>query len=461
MYFNHAFKKEFLATRWRGKDNADAALFSNVISGGGTQALVNTGDIGLFANKDDIVGTDFDAFQCLIASTDAAGAAHAAASKITALSENEGFFIKQRSFRTSDSIGSNPGHGGYTESWKSKMILPKYINKMWKTQCESAQAQKIRISTTVAANKSCFKCADTGTNNFLRIDVKGSPALRFLNHNVYRVIDTGGACEGCHVDGALNPIYAMKQFAIGICDDPQLSKFVQLTEFVYNDGSGGANVTIGANVCATVKTDASLTTASVLSTWTNTMIANFTLQAAYVDTEFGTCSFDTRDNNPTNATFGEPLQLEANFLNEDGDQCWCSSADGTTTVATTQVARKANGTPYGVIKGLIATDGYLQNPYNQGNKDSARFREIEGSDKLYAAVDTTVTYGSYNLVHSVPRFHNPTGVFDNDQYHYKINMKCSDMFNGTPATQSATSLDRMFADLETVSGVDFEVLGDY
>ena len=253
------------------------------------------------------------------------------------------------------------------------------------------------------------------------------------------------------VDGALNPIYAMKQFAIGICDDPQLNKFVKLSEFVYNDGTGGANVTIAANVCANVKSSAALTTASVLSTWTNLMIANFTLEAAYVDTEFGTCSFDTRDNDPTNATFGEPLQIEANFLNEDGDQCWCSSADGTTTIATTQVARKANGSPYGVIKELIQTDGYMQNPYNQGNKDSSRFREIEGSDKLYAAVDTTRTYGSYNIIHTVPRFNNPTGVFDNDQYHYKINHKCS----------SATILDDAFTQLETVSGVDFETLGDY
>ena len=31
----------------------------------------------------------------------------------------------------------------------------------------------------------------------------------------------------------------------------------------------------------------------------------------------------------------------------------------------------------------------------------------------------------YHLLHSVPRFNNPSGVFDNDQYHYKIYSKCS------------------------------------
>ena len=441
-YFNHAFKKSFLCDNWIGSVNADAAKFSNILSGA-TSALTATGEFGFFAAKDDPNGTAYDAFQCL-----AGSAGGALTSKLSALSANEGFYLQGKSFRTSDTIGSNPGHGGYTESWKSKMILPKYINKMYKTTCETAQAQKLTVSATAAANKSCFKCADTGTNNFLRIDVKGSPALRFLNHNVYRVVDTGAACTACN--GAyMNPIYAMKQFAIGICDDPQLNKFIKVNSLTFNDGTGGANVVI--STCANIKSSAPLTTASLLATWSATTIANFELEAAYVDTEFGTCSFDTRDNNPTNATFGEPLKMEANFLNEDGDQCWCSATDGTTTVAETQVARKANGSPYGVLKELILTDGYMQNPYNQGNKDSSRFREIEGSDKLYAAMDMAVTYGSYNIIHTVPRFNNPTGVFDNDQYHYKVNHKCS----------AGTILDDAFEQLETVSGVDFETLGNY
>jgi len=48
------------------------------------------------------------------------------------------------------------------------------------------------------------------------------------------------------------------------------------------------------------------------------------------------------------------------------------------------------------------------------------------SDELLAAVDRTATYKAYYVQHSVPRFNNPTGVFDNDQYQYKIYVKCSD-----------------------------------
>ena len=93
---------------------------------------------------------------------------------------------------------------------------------------------------------------------------------------------------------------------------------------------------------------------------------------AYVDTVFGNCSFDTRDH--------------------------------------------FNAEP----------ERYRQSPYNQGNASSARIREIEMSDELLAAVDRTATYKAFYIQHSVPRFNNPSGVFDNDQYVYKIYAKCSD-----------------------------------
>ena len=428
-YFNHAFKKAFLGKTLQNT----GTKFSNVFSGA-TQALVNPGDIGFFAAKDDQTGAAWDAYQVLVAG-----------GTLLNIKPNEGFYIQQKSFRTSDTIGSNPGHGGYTESWKSKMILPKYINKMWKSACTDSKAQIMTVNSKAGgSNKSCFKCADTGTNNFLRIDVKGSPALRFLNHNAYMVFDTGASCTSCN-GGYMNNIYAMQQFALGIIADPIISKFVQVTNLIYNIGAGA--VTIAA---ADIATDATLNGATVAgaATWTGAFDVTITLTGAYVDTEFGTCSFDTRDNNPSVAAFGEPVTFEANFLNEDGDQCWCSASDGTTTVTTTQGAKRGNGSPYTALKDLILTDGYMQNPYNQGNKDSSRFREIEGSDQIYGNMTMTEKYHSYNLLHSIPRFNNPSGVFDNDQYHYAIYTKCS----------GGVNMDTHFANLETVSGVDFETI---
>jgi hypothetical protein len=447
-YFNHAFKKSFLCKAWIGATTADRNKFTTNLSGAAA-AFANSGDFGMFSWKDFVTAASNNVYanQVLCASTSSGPEPD---NEIIDLTTNQGFYFAQKSFRATDSIGSNPGHGGYSESIKSKMILPKYINKMYEAQCVTALANQIKIDTQAGADdKSCFKCAQTGTNNFVRIDVKGSPALRFLNHNAYMVFDTGNSCSSCEANGVyLNPIYAMQQFALGIIDDPIISKFVSVTNLIYNIGAGA--VTVAA---ADIATDATLNgaTAAGAATWTASFAASINLAGAYVDTEFGTCSFDTRDNNPNVAAFGEPVEIEWSFQNEDGDQCWCASGDGTIATSTVQAAKRGNGSPYTVLKDLIQTDGYLQNPYNQGNKDSARIREIEGSDQIYAAMDMTDTYKSYNLIHSVPRFNNPTGVFDNDQYHYAIYTECD----------GGVDLDQMFADLETVSGVDFESAGTY
>jgi len=44
-------------------------------------------------------------------------------------------------------------------------------------------------------------------------------------------------------------------------------------------------------------------------------------------------------------------------------------------------------------------------------------------------------YRVYHLVHNVPRFNNPSGVFDNDQYVYRLYVPC------TGASAATTSLD--------------------
>ena len=79
-----------------------------------------------------------------------------------------------------------------------------------------------------------------------------------------------------------------------------------------------------------------------------------------------------------------------------------------------------------VIRELLLTERYLQNPYNQGQADSARIREIEGFDEIVGAIDRSALYKAYYLQHSVPRFNNPSGVFDNDQYLYTVYVKSTD-----------------------------------
>jgi hypothetical protein len=48
------------------------------------------------------------------------------------------------------------------------------------------------------------------------------------------------------------------------------------------------------------------------------------------------------------------------------------------------------------------------------------------SDELLAAVDRSAVYKAYYVQHTVPRYNNPSGVFDNDQYVYQIFVKDTD-----------------------------------
>ena len=47
-------------------------------------------------------------------------------------------------------------------------------------------------------------------------------------------------------------------------------------------------------------------------------------------------------------------------------------------------------------------------------------------------------YRVYHLLHNVPRFNNPSGVFDNDQYHYKVYVKCTAYNDGSITTFGAS-----------------------
>jgi hypothetical protein len=164
--------------------------------------------------------------------------------------------------------------------------------------------------------------------------------------------------------------------------------------------------------------------------------ATINFVGAYVDTKFGNCSFDTRDHFNS-----EPVEIIPSLLDETGDPC----NDCGTASRTPGVMEQTQGEE--VIRELIMSERYRQSPYNQGNADSARIREIEMSDELLAAVDRTATYRAYYIQHTVPRFNNPTGVFDNDQYVYKIYVKCSD-------SAAQVSLEKVFAALVTWAGAN-------
>ena len=461
-YFNHAFNKTFIAD-------------STLATAGTATSALTAGQVALVS----------DATWASVALPGAPG--------IGALG-----YVVQGSFYTKDTIGNNPGHGGYQESVKSKGINPRYITRLWQANCQTATQATASLSLGSA-------CAPCGKTQFMRIDVKGSPALRFLNHNAYAIADSANVC--C-IDGQefIDPTLILGVMAEMALSDPLIKPFVAEgdlmgVETATLSGGVGYSVTTGAASAATTvspaggsgakiniltvsgtgviltfsyanvgkgyavgdvltvvdsgsTTDATLTITAltaggIISNSTNAagavtqgvytiaqaqgkaasgnyvpstdpngtvkVSASVEFVGAYVDTVFGNCSFDTRDH--YNA---EPVQIEVSLLDETGNPCNDCGVAANTPGSMQQTQGEE------VIRDLIMSERYRQSPYNQGNADSARIREIELSDELLAAVDRTVTYRAYYIQHSVPRFNNPTGVFDNDQYQYKIYVKCSD-----------------------------------
>ena len=416
-------------------------------------------------------------------------------------------YVVQGSFYSKDTIGNNPGHGGYKESVKSKGINPRYITRLWRTNCLTAT----QATASLSLGSDCAPC---GRTQFLRVDVKGSPALRFLNHNAYAIADSANVC--C-IDGQeyIDPTVVLGAMGKMALADPLIKPFVAeastdgiATATLSAGGSGYAEVsgvattggtgtgakvnidTVAGGAVATFSiadvgsgytagdvltisgggadatfivdtvsaggvivsvTDAAGEVVQSIYTIEETQDGTYTpsttpnaagakvsakldLVGAYVDTVFGNCSFDTRDH--YNA---EPVEIIVSQLDETGNPC----NDCGVATQTPGSMQQTQGEE--VIRDLLMSERYRQSPYNQGNADSSRIREIEMSDELVAAVDRTATYRAYYIQHSVPRFNNPTGVFDNDQYVYKVYVKCSD-------TAAQAELDNLFEDLEAWAG---------
>jgi hypothetical protein len=370
-YFNHAFNKTFIAD-------------STLATGDTATSALTAGQVALVS--------DATWASVAIPGAPAKGALG---------------YIVQGSFYTKDTIGNNPGHGGYQESVKSKGINPRYITRLWSATCQSA----VQATASLSLASDCAPC---GKTQFMRIDVKGSPALRFLNHNAYAIGDSANVCciEGQEF---IDPAVVAATMAKMVLGDPLIKPFVA------EKSGGGVDVTV---TTAGVGTTSTYTIAEVLDgTYTPSTDPNgvdkvsvtVNFVGAYVDTVFGNCSFDTRDH--FNA---EPVEIITSLLDETGNPC----NDCGVSARTPGQMQQTQGEE--VIRDLIMSERYRQSPYNQGNADSARFREIEMSDELLSAVDRSATYKAYYVQHSVPRFNNPSGVFDNDQYVYKIFVKCSD-----------------------------------
>ena len=244
-----------------------------------------------------------------------------------------------------------------------------------------------------------FLCGET---YYLRLDVKGSPALRFLNHNAYATVD---AYTGCCPDGAIAPVavdstLVMIAWANAIVNNPIVSPFIQP---VVQDENGKFWYAPG--------TSAAFLTANGANTWNNYVsnghtagkCAGIVLRGAYVDTRFGDCTFQVSDFYEK-----EPVKLYASEVDYNGDPC----AFTTLCVVTECEGLQVQGLGETVLRELVLSESYRQNFL----ATDLRIREITQGNQMVGAINRSALYYRYVLIHNVPRFNNPSGVFDNDQY---------------------------------------------
>jgi hypothetical protein len=480
MYFNHAFRKSFLPV------SGTITLASS-----GSTAALTAGQIGMFSP---------DGLATQVASA-------------------KPFLIAQGSWFASDKI--SPALGGYKESVKSKTVNPKYINRVIKITAKQPRQMVVQVPVT------CGLACDSTFR--LRVDVKGSPALRFLSHNMYRTLDSyTGCCSVTDPTFVKDPIPTLLNWADQINLSPIFNTMVQARVYSLSGTQSASSIVIAATTTAIVLGSAAFTTAngvaigqkvvgtgipanafitaftsgtSITVTYpaqqvaptisatvsvkfyndlysgaistpqlgnatyipgtgsqsgvgggavvspgvatnatigaagtigaalysaaadaaTFTVDAHIELVAAYIETAFGSCTFT-----PTDKYDIEPLLIYTSLTDESGDPCavncftTSNSNTGTNTSANDatiiQAPIQASGLGETVLRELILDGRYRQEAYPDSSRvESLRMREIEANPGL-GNITRSALYDQIMVLHSVPRFNNPTGTFDNDQY---------------------------------------------
>ncbi|MGI9143617.1 MAG: hypothetical protein ACR2IJ_10565 [Fluviibacter sp.] len=354
-------------------------------------------------------------------------------------------YLAQGSFHTVDKIG--PYHGGYKETIKTKGISPRFVSRFYKVDSQSAVNQIVKVGCDAAYSLSCNKTYR------LRLDIKGSPALRFLSHNVYKTLDGFTGCCAVATD-IVDPTVVFLAWKDQINNDPILKQFVSpkvysktaATTATWSNGAttmtvasatgivigqkvtgtGIPNNTFVTNVSGTTITFGKAATAAGSTTavvfWTEAITgtyvqvtaqasipnvqAHLDLTAAYQDTTFGNCSFDPKD-------FVEmaPVQIYPSVVDESGNPCSALAF----CVTETQAPVVADGLGETVLRELILQKRYLQEPWQQ----DPRKREVLDDTSL-TDVSRSTQYKSYYILHNVPRNSNPSGTLDSDQYLIRI-----------------------------------------
>lgn len=408
-YFNHAFQKTFLGNEITPTADADFGFLT--VADLTTASLKNTYGTGIYTLVDPTTYKTVNN-----------GSARLTAGK--------SLILASTSLYQNDKIG--PFHGGYQETTKSKEINPKYISRFYRVDPCLPNNNIVHFGVTPytssqsPADATCchnFCCNQT---YYLRMDVKGSPVLQYLTRNAYYTADYYTGC--CPDDGDCDPTTT----ADAVTVDPTLV-FIGWANGFLGQGTVGAanfipNVITGPFINIVVYdfegnawfqpgTNGGVDEwDTYVSTWdpaTNSCTAGdgagMTVTGAYVDTVFGDCTFY-----PSDFFQKEPVRIFLSEADMDGNVCTFTG------ICFVEECAPRQGMGFGetVLRELILSESYMQNWFNTSM--DLRIREITQGYDVSTAITRSALYYRYYILHHVPRFNNPSGTFDNDQYLLQI-----------------------------------------
>jgi hypothetical protein len=310
-----------------------------------------------------------------------------------------------------DKIG--PFAGGYKETTKSKVINAKYVSRAYRVDPCAPIQNIVHVGSTpyTVENTGCCKDFLCDETYYLRLDIKGSPALRFLTRNSYYTADY---YTGCCVDDtapvAVDPTLVYIGWAKQFFNSPLIAPFIAIRIYDTTGAPVGPSYTIdtynAAVAAGTLAWDLYVSPAGPFEG----ECAGMTFTGAYVDTVFGNCTFY-----PNDFYEKELVKILPSEVDYTGDPCLFTG------ICVVEECAPRQGTGFGdtALKSLILSESYQQN-YFATNSD-LRIREVtQGYDFNLAIPNRNAFYSRFYVQHNVPRFNNPTGVFDNDQYLLEI-----------------------------------------
>lgn len=466
-YFNHSFKKDFVGTKPSQSGQGKATIVDGILTDAGVHVSelknrnapyqLGPGVIGIFDPKTNL--------------------------SLSSLGENCcPFYIASAALQLNDKIG--PYHGGYQEANKSKIINPKFIREIYRVDGSRPYPAIVEIGNTInnnhigailtldpvslvpgtgyvdgvyavtggtgigatikittgpgqiltatisdpgigytigdtltivggnddgaidvatvsASTDACEKEFLCGETYYLRIEVKGEAALRFGNHNLYHTFDaSGGCCEDPANPVAIDQSVIYLQWATQIAENQILNPFIRPILVV-------DNVMYVYDAATAIALGLDPTTRLFANAPTTSTRAGLILMGAYISTTFGTCTFSVTDHYDL-----EPIQILASEVDLEGDPCTFNG------VCVVEYCPGIQGIGYGEekIRTVLLSESYRQN----FRHTDPRIREITQGDSVFGVLTPSAIYSSLFILHSVPRFNNPTGTFDNDQYLLEI-----------------------------------------